>query len=55
MHNPFQYQIIHAEARRARLGRFPFGLIYTVSDSEIVIVACSHDKRDPKRWQRLVR
>ena len=28
--NPFQYQIVYRSARRAPLGRFPYGLIYTV-------------------------
>jgi hypothetical protein len=55
MRNPFQYQIVHGKARRARLGRFPYGLIYIVSDSEIVLVSCTHDRRDPKRWQRRLR
>jgi len=55
MRNPFQYQIVHGQARRARLGKFPYGLIYLVSSSEIVIVSCTHDRRDPKRWQRRLR
>ena len=55
MRNPFQYQRLYRDARRARLGKFPYGLIYTVTDDEIVILSCFHGRRDPKRWQRRVR
>jgi len=53
--NPFQYQVIRGKARRANLGKFPYGLIYTVSDREIVIVSCFHGRRNPKRWQDRLR
>jgi plasmid stabilization system protein ParE len=49
--NPFQYQVIYGEARRAQLRRFPYGLIYIVADPEIIVVACMHGRRSPKRWQ----
>ena len=55
MRNPFQYQPMYRNARRARLGKFPYGLIYRVSDDEIIIVSCFHGRRDPKRWQRRIR
>jgi len=49
--NPFQYQIVYDEVRRAALRRFPYGLIYSVSDREIIVAACIHGRRDPKSWQ----
>src|SRR5947209_15344271 len=49
--NPFQYQTVYRNARRAPLGRFPYGLIYTASDDEVVIVSCFHGRRHPRRWQ----
>ena len=49
--NPLQYQIIFGQVRRAMLGRFPYGLMYVVSEKEIIVAACSHCRRDPKRWQ----
>jgi plasmid stabilization system protein ParE len=52
--NPLQYQAVHGKARRAMLARFPYGLIYTVSDEEITIFSCFHSSRDPKRWQSRV-
>jgi hypothetical protein len=33
--NPFQYQAVWGQYRRARVQRFPYGLIYVVSDREI--------------------
>ena len=55
LQNPFQYQVIRGRARRANLDKFPYGLIYTVSDSEIVIVLCFHGRRNPKGWQDRLR
>jgi toxin ParE1/3/4 len=49
--NPFQYQIIGRGFRRAGLHRFPYGLVYTVSDEEVVVLACFHGHRNPSRWR----
>jgi hypothetical protein len=49
--NPFQYQVIYRNARRAPVGQFSYGLIYTVSDDEIVVLSCFHGRRNPRRWQ----
>ena len=49
--NPRHHPRVHGEVRRAALRRFPYGIIYTVDDTEIVIVACIHARRDPKRWK----
>jgi toxin ParE1/3/4 len=52
--NPFRFQGIHRNLRQPRLGKFPHGLYYTVSDSDIIIVACLHGSRDPKFWKNRV-
>jgi plasmid stabilization system protein ParE len=49
--NPFQYQRVVGEARRAPLRRFGYALFYRVTEDEIVVVACTHGRRHPKRWQ----
>jgi toxin ParE1/3/4 len=49
--NPFQYQTMWGKFRRARLGRFPYSLIYAVSDQMIGVASCFHDRRDPKLWK----
>jgi plasmid stabilization system protein ParE len=55
MRNPFQYQRMYRSARRARLRKFPYGLIYTVTDDEIIIMSCVHGRRDRKRWRSRIR
>ena len=50
-HNPLQYQQMYDRVRRARLRRFPYVVIYYVSDDEIVIVSCIHGRRDPESSQ----
>jgi plasmid stabilization system protein ParE len=50
--NPYQYQVIYGEVRRALLARFPYSVIYVVRGNEVVVAACLHDRRDPKQWQK---
>jgi toxin ParE1/3/4 len=50
--NPFQYQRVFEDRRRAVVARFKFNVIYLVTDDEIIIVACVHGRRDPRRWKR---
>lgn len=49
--NPLQHPRLRGIYRRAALRRFPYGIIYTVSDDEIVVVACFHARRDPEAWR----
>ena len=49
--NPLAYPIIFGTVRRAVLRRFPYVVIYRPQDDEILIIACMHGRRDPKRWQ----
>jgi plasmid stabilization system protein ParE len=50
--NPHLHALIYLDARRALFHRFPYSVIYEVHDREIVILACFHESRDPKEWQR---
>jgi toxin ParE1/3/4 len=49
--NPLIHATIHRDTRRALLRRFPYGVYYRVYPEGIVIVACMHGRRDPKRWE----
>ncbi len=49
--SPEAYPILHREARRTRLKRFPYSLVYRVYPECIVIVACLHGRRDPRKWR----
>ncbi len=53
LENPFQYQVIEDDIRRASLHRFPYGIMYSVSDDELLILTCFDGRRDPQRWRRL--
>jgi hypothetical protein len=53
--NPFQFPIMLADVRRARLRRFPHGLFFRALDDAIYVLACFHPSRDPLIWQNRVR
>src|SRR3954447_6604609 len=46
--NPFQYQIVYAIASSTPLA---VSVWSDLSDNEVVVVACMHGRRDPRRWQ----
>lgn len=37
--------------RRCPMRRFPYGILYAVSESEIVVIAVAHARRKPEYWQ----
>ena len=37
--------------RRCRLNRFPYGLIYAVENTDILILAVAHLHREPGYWR----
>ena len=49
--NPWAYQRVRGETRRAVLNRFPYALYYRVTVEEIVVLAV-HGRQDPSRWRR---
>src|SRR5215216_4235351 len=55
--DPYQYQVIRrrGQVRRVTLRPFPYGVMYVASEREVVVVACSHGRRNPKRWQSRTR
>jgi plasmid stabilization system protein ParE len=53
--NPLQYQAIEGNIRRAPLRRFPYNVVYSVTELEVVIIACAHTARHPKFWRKRLR
>ena len=51
LENPEGYPILYRNTRRIRLRRFPYGLYYRVYSDRIILVACMHGKREPRRWK----
>ena len=49
--NPFQYQAIHHDIRRALPRRFPYGVFYRIEGNDIVVFAIVHLHRDEDSWQ----
>jgi len=48
---PLRFAVVDKERRRAGVRRFPYGLFFIVEEARIVVIACFHGKRNPKRWQ----
>jgi plasmid stabilization system protein ParE len=53
--HPQAWPVVHRDTRRALLHRFPHGLFYRLYEQQIVVVACMHASRDPRRWQSRTR
>lgn len=47
---PGRYRVVHRETRRAHVVHFPYGIFYRVIENEVVVVACFHASRSPRRW-----
>lgn len=52
--NPFLYPIVVEEARRVLVRRFPYSIFYEVHGSDVVVLACFHEARDPRDWQERI-
>ena len=52
--HPTLYPIVFDHARRAVFRRFLYSVIYVVRDNELLIAACIHSRRDPRRWQERI-
>lgn len=48
---PQMYPIALGSSRKTMVRRFPFQVIYEVSEHHIMILAVFHTKRDPQHWQ----
>ncbi len=48
---PTRYRKIYDQIRQVRLRRFPFNIVYEVSENIIYILAFSHLRRRPFYWQ----
>jgi plasmid stabilization system protein ParE len=49
---PLRFPVIQKSRRRAGVRLFPYGIFFLVEDSRIVVIACFHGKRNPRRWQQ---
>ena len=49
--SPQQFPAVYGHVRRAVIRRFPYAILFTASEDEIVVLAVFHSRRDPKHWQ----
>jgi toxin ParE1/3/4 len=43
--------IVHRDARRQLLRRFPHGIFYRVIQDQVVVLGCFHARRNPRPWR----
>ena len=48
---PQRFPIVFRSVRRARLRRFPYSLFFIEARNALLVIACFHSSRDPRRWQ----
>lgn len=51
---PKRYQPLRAEARRALLRRFPYGVFFAADERQVSVLAVLHMARNPAQWQERV-
>ncbi len=49
--NPQAFGAVFRDVRRILLRGFPYALFYRVIPQGIVVIACFHASRNPRRWQ----
>ena len=49
---PERFPVWQGEIRRAVMDRFPYAVSFAARPHEVVILACTHHRRHPRRWQR---
>ena len=52
---PEAFPVVYRHARRARLKRFPYGVLFREVDDVLVLVAIFHARRSPTAWGRRAR
>ena len=50
--HPLQFPALFKNVRRALLRRFPYMLFFVIEDDTLLVIACFHASRDPRRWQQ---
>ena len=49
--HPLQFTVVFQNRRRAGVRRFPYGIFFEVQADRVVVLACFHSRRNPRRWQ----
>jgi toxin ParE1/3/4 len=49
--SPIRYSAIDDEVKRCMAGKFPYGILYTIEQDYILILAVMHCSRKPGYWK----
>jgi plasmid stabilization system protein ParE len=49
---PEQFAVVVDDIRKARVHRFPYLVHFVILERQISVIAVSHGRQDPRRWQR---
>ena len=49
--NPKKFKVVLNKVRRALVKKFLYGIYYTIDENEIIVLAVTHARRNPKKWQ----
>ena len=49
--HPMQFPVVYRSRRRVGVWRFPYGIFFKVQEERIVVIACFHGRRNPRRRQ----
>ena len=52
--NPMQFPVGAKNTRRAIMRRFPYVVVFVVTDDTAQIIAFFHTSRDPRQWRRRI-
>ncbi|HXM69204.1 MAG TPA: type II toxin-antitoxin system RelE/ParE family toxin [Candidatus Acidoferrum sp.] len=49
--HPSQFAAVYRNHRRAGVRRFPYSVFFELQKHQVVVMACFHGRRNPRRWQ----
>jgi len=49
--HPLQFPVVYRNRRRAGVRRFPYSVFFEFQEHQIVVIACFHGRRNPRRRQ----
>jgi plasmid stabilization system protein ParE len=52
--SPSRWAVIDEDIRRCLTRKFPYGILYTIEDDYILIVAVMHCSREPGYWKKRI-
>jgi plasmid stabilization system protein ParE len=52
LENPLLSQVVYRGLRKRKLARFPYLIVYQVTDAEVSVVSVFHGARHPANWKR---